>query len=473
MPNYPGLPTPSYGIMYYRTPKEGLKITLKLNFEFASKVNANFNGGNLSSDAGLLLFKEFCTVIGLEEMLKDIVANHASNIKKDHKDFDIVMQLVFQKLSGYYTDDAADDLREDPIFAEIMGKPLASQPTISRFHNEFNKEDEGVQRFQEAQLQILETVYEIEKPKEIIFDFDSTFIKTNGKQQEANYNSYYGSKGFHPLVLFDGNTGDCIKAKLRPGEVYTSDGVKEFANPVFDRYKDLYPDLDVIIRADSGFACPALYKLCEEYEYDYVIRLKSNAVLERKAEPYISELHQKMEEDDDWYSYQVIYGEFTYQAGSWEKSRRVIVKVEKKEGEMVYSTSFYVTSLDWKPEKTVKFYNQRGTMENFIKEAKNGFGLDKLSSNNFLANEIKLQIAVLAYNVNNLTRRLCFPENCQSMQMISIRPNIIKIAAKKVTSSRYTTFKMSSHAVYKDLFLEIHRNISSLRKEKEPGAKAA
>jgi len=418
-------------------------------------------------------YKEFCTVIGLEEILNDTITDQASNFMKEHKDVEIVMQLVFQKLGGYYTDDAADDLQEDPIFAEIMDKALASQPTLSRFHNEFTKEDKGVQNFRETQLQMLEAGYEIEKPQEIIFDFDSTFIEANGKQQEANYNSFYGSKGFHPLVLFEGNTGDFIKAKLRSGEVYTSDGVKDFAKPVFNRYKDLYPDLDVIIRADSGFALPALYKLCEKYEYDYVVRLKSNAVLQRKAEPYVSELHQKIEEDDDWYSHQVIYREFTYQANSWEKSRRVIIKVEKKEGEMVISTSFYVTSLDWEPEKIIKFYNQRGTMENFIKEAKDGFGLDKLSSSDFLANEVKLQIAVLAYNINNLMRRLCFPENCQSMQMISIRPDIIKIAAKKVTSSRYTTFKMSSHAVYKDLFLEIHRNIFSLKGKKEPDAKAA
>lgn len=117
----------------------------------------------------------------------------------------------------------------------------------------------------------------------MIFDLDSTHSDTYGEQESATYNSHYGTVGFHPLVAFDGITGDFLKAKLRPGNVYTSNGVVDFVKPLIQHYNVKFPEMTPFLRGDSGFAVPALYDLCEDESVYYVIRLKSNANLQRLA----------------------------------------------------------------------------------------------------------------------------------------------------------------------------------------------
>jgi len=163
------------------------------------------------------------------------------------------------------------------------------------------------------------------------------------------------------------------------------------------------------------------------------------------------------------YSERVIYGEFEYKAGSWNKSRRVIVKIKKPAGQLGYNYTFIVTSIkDRTPKEIVKFYCQRGTMENFIKEAKNGFALDKMSYTEYWANANKLQQMLLAYNLNNWLRRLCFPENNRSDRIGTVRTKLVKIAARIVKSGRYIYYKLASSCPGKELFYRIFKNIQSM-----------
>jgi hypothetical protein len=261
--------------------------------------------------------------------------------------------------------------------------------------------------------------------------------------------------------MFDGITGDLIKAKLRAGNVYTSRKAVRFIGPVFKKYSKKFRNIPLYLRADSGFAKPGIYEISEEHDILYTIRLKANAKLYDLAKPFEEKLAKKMQ--GKLHKKQVIYGQFNYKAGSWKKERKVIVKIEKPKGQLTYNYTFIVTNIkNWSARKIVRFYCQRGTMENFIKEGKNGFAFGKMSSSKYCVNANKLQQMVLAYNLNNWMRRLCFPQNNQSDRISTIRTKIIKIAGRIVKSGRYIYYKLASSCPNKKLFFKVLHNIQSL-----------
>ena len=260
--------------------------------------------------------------------------------------------------------------------------------------------------------------------------------------------------------MFNGYNGDFLKALLRSGNVYTSRDVVRFAEDVFIQHQDKYPEINKYVRADSGFAKPELYQCCERRNLQYAIRLKANSILYKKAKPLLEQLKENVINSNDGYG--VVYATFSYQAGSWMKERRVVVKIEQKPEKLIPNYTFVVTNINAKAKAVIKFYSKRGTIKNFIKESKYVFALDKLSSTDYWTNANKLQHIVLAYNIHNLMRRLCFPEEYQKDTVQTTRIKVIKIAGRKVRSGRYTYFKLSSHAVYKKLFLKIHQNIKMI-----------
>lgn len=165
---------------------------------------------------------------------------------------------------------------------------------------------------------------------------------------------------------------------------------------------------------------------------------------------------------DNIYDYKVIYGEFKYKAAKWDIERRVVVKIEKPEGQMCYNYTFVVTNMKSTPKKVIMFYSNRGTMENFIKEGKNGFAFDSMSSTDYIINANKLQLALLAYNFNNWFRRIALSKSMKSNRIETIRLKLIKIAAKIVNSSRYLTFKLCSSCPYKNEFWDTLQRINNL-----------
>jgi len=184
-------------------------------------------------------------------------------------------------------------------------------------------------------------VYAIKRPQFLLLDLDSTLLDTYGHQEGKGFNFHCRSHGYHPLVCYDGMTGDLLKIELRNGTDYSSTGVVEFMQPLLDEFLTDYPELPLLLRGDSGFAKPEIYDQCE-----------TNGVS---------------------------YGEFLYQAGSWKHPRRVVCKVEKPTDQLIHMYTFIVTNMDSAPEELIKLYCKRGSMENFIKESKNGF--DKCASN--------------------------------------------------------------------------------------------
>lgn len=239
----------------------------------------------------------------------------------------------------------------------------------------------------------------------MVIDLDSTHCDTFGKQEGSDFNNYYRTFGYHPLVAFDAVTRLFFKAQLRKGNVYTSTNVVEFLEPLL---KHLTEDLNVahiLIRGDSVFAVPALYELCEAYDVKYLIRLKASALLKRQAESVvfqnpnysINELERQFDEFDN-------------RAGSWNQKRTVVIQNERATGKILFTPMFIVINMEGIiPEIIVKMYKARELMENFIKEAKLGFFMDKTDSSSFITNEARMWLSVFSYNIIQMMKQFILP----------------------------------------------------------------
>lgn len=261
-------------------------------------------------------------------------------------------------------------------------------------------------------------------------------------------------------MCFDGLTGDLLKTQLRDGPAYSSTGVVDFMKPLLDEYFNEYPETELYLRGDSGFATPDLFKQCETNGVSYAIRLKANQNLYRSSQSATEELDELTK--DNKLDYAVIYDEFDYKAASWDYPRRVVIKVEKPTNQFNYLYTFIVTNMSMTRFQAIQFYSNRGSMENFIKECKSGFNFNSTSSRDKMVNENRLQLHVLAYNLFNWFRRLVLPKSMNTMQIDTIRLKLFKIASKVVHSARYLIFKLCSSCPYKKEFLETFENINKM-----------
>ena len=259
-----------------------MSIVNTFSLQSNRQIKINFDGGDLSSDAGLLLIKEFISKLGIERLLNRSFKTNDSAVFRYHTDRDNLLQMIYMIMAGYFEDDASDELTKDPVFKAVLEKSaLASQPTVSRF---FNRMDEDtLKQFQEISQILRKRIYSIQMPQAVILDLDSTLLAAYGKQEGRAFNFHYRSNGYHPLVCYDGITGDLIKIHLRDGAAYSCTGVTDFLQPILDEYLNDYPTIHLLLGGDSGFATPDLYKQCEENGTSYVIRLKENFIKESKS----------------------------------------------------------------------------------------------------------------------------------------------------------------------------------------------
>ena len=432
--------------------------TLKLNSN--KKIEINFDGGELSSDSGLFLMKEFLSAIGLTKILENTFRTTDMAKYRIHNDIDNLLQSLYQIFAGYFEDDRADDLRNEPVMTACLEKDaLASQPTMSRFFNRMDADT--LEQFNAILKQLRKTLYEMEgRPGTVLFDLDTTLLNAYGKQEGAAWNFHYGEEGYHPQLCYNGLTGDLIRAELRDGTDYCSKDVASFMEPVFHEFTVDYPFTNLFVRGDSGYAAPELYMACEKYGAQYAIRLKANQVLYKEAGVLDQQLYEQTREDT--VSYAVVYGDFIYQAGSWDIPRRVTVKIEKPADSMEHRFTFIVTNMTASPEFVVNFYCGRGQMENFIKECKKDFDFSAVSSSSKVVNANRLQVHVLACNLINMMRRLVFPDSLKRLRMESIRIKLIKIASRVVRHGRKIIFRLCSSNPYKQEFTQIMQNILNL-----------
>jgi Transposase DDE domain group 1 len=211
-------------------------------------------------------------------------------------------------------------------------------------------------------------------------------------------------------------------------------------------------------RGDAAFALPALYEYLEAGGYKYAIRLKANAVLQDR----IFDLLRRPVGGPPNHVRR-LYASFSYRAGSWDRKRRVVAKVEWHPGELFPRVGFIVTNLTRPPERVTLFYNQRGTAEQWIKEGKNAVKWTRVSFRSMAANAVRLQLHALAYNLSNFMRTLALPGEVESWSLTTIRERLVTIGAGVVMHARYAVFQMAEVAVSRELFGRVLALIETLR----------
>jgi hypothetical protein len=370
-------------------------------------------------------------------------------------------QSTFGRVGGYEDVNDADRLGHDPAMRWIVGghavaKQAASASQMGRFETEFLATADNIAALADLPGHWIDRVHDRRPPKKVVLDMDSSVSPTYGEQEGTAYNGHFGCTCYHPLFLFN-QMGDLERCALRSGNVHSAHGWRDVLVPVVERYKERRVRL--YFRGDAAFASPDIYEYLEAEGILYAIRLPANKVLQ---ESIAHLLRRPVGRPPN--HVRRFYASFSYQAGSWDRKRRVVAKVEWHPGELYPRVGFIVTNLKRPAERVVAFYNQRGTAEQFIKEGKNAIKWTRLSCRRFRNNAVRLQLHALAYNLANFMRTLALPKEVEHWSLTTIREKLVKIGAKVVAHGRYVTFQMAEVAVPRDLFRSILRQIDLLRR---------
>jgi hypothetical protein len=339
----------------------------------------------------------------------------------------LVRQRVFQIACGYQDQNDAATLRSDPLLKLVCGRgpaaaDLASQPTLSRLENAVDAK--ACYRLALALVHLYLQERERDgRPARIILDFDGTDDPAHGRQEGVAYHGHYQQYMYQPLLVFDGETGQLITAVLRPGTCHTSRGALAVLKRLVRYLRARWPGVRIELRADCGFAVPALYEYCEAQDICYTIGLSRNARLEALAAPLAQQVRQQRAEAGEKVR---VLAEGTYQADSWPHARRVVVKAEALDKGL--NLRFVVTTRADPPEALYAWYTQRGAHpELCIKDLKDGCFADRLSCRRFWANQFRLLLHGAAYWLLDTIRRWLARLQVPHLQLSTLRLRLLKI----------------------------------------------
>jgi len=395
-------------------------------------LEAAFDGGRLTSDGGLPWLAAADAEIGVCAE----IAAHVPEWRREARAHPLAMlicQRVYQIACGYADQNDADTLRHDPLLKVVCGRlpesdaPLASQPTFSRLENAVSARD--CYRIAQA----LGTLYLRERgsagiPTRILLDLDSTDDPTHGTQEGTHYHGYYRQHMYHPLLIFDGDTDQLITAVLRPGNAHAGAGILAVLRRIVRHLRATFPGVVIAIRADAGFALPALYDYCEAEGIELTIALLHNSRLATVASGLLAAAVQQSLVAGG--TKVRLLAETTYQAKSWSRPRRVVIKAEAQllpKGTMGTNVRFVVTSRDDDPEALYDWYTARGGTEGWIKDFKNYLKCDRLSCHRFWANQFRLFLHAAAYWLLDTLRRKLVAAGVARMTLETVRLRVVKI----------------------------------------------
>ena len=293
----------------------------------------------------------------------------------------------------------------------------------------------------------------IDSAHRVVLDMDSTEVPVYGRQEQSAYNGHFESTCYHPLLLFN-REGDCLAAKLRPGNVHSAEGWEELLLPEIERQQRR--GKDVVFRADAAFAKPEIYESLEERKVKYTIHLPANDNLKRRVVQLLTRPVGRPS-----FKPMVRYRSFFYQAASWKSARRVVAKVEFHFGELFPRVGFIVTNLSAPNRAVVRFYNKRGMAEQWIKEGEQA-SMTRLSCHRFRANEVRLWLSLIAYNLGNLWRRLALPAPIGKWSLTSLQQRVVKTGGRLIKHARYYWLLLAESHLTRRLFGTMLRRIAML-----------
>ena len=407
--------------------------THPLRFETAPlELEAAFDGGRITSDGGLLWLAQIDGELGLCEAIARYVPEWRGERSVRHSLATLVKQRVYQIACGYEDQNDAETLRKDPLLKLVLGRlpetgaDLASQPTLSRLENAPGAKD--CLRIARAlgELYVRERGRGGAPPERVLLDLDATADPAHGEQEGTFYHGYYKTRMYHPLLVFDGETNQLITALLRCGNTHASRGALAILKRIVGRLREAWPGVKIEIRADAGFAVPAVYEWCEQEGIAYTIGLISNPRLESLAECLLERARRESEEQQG--RKVRLISEAPYQAASWGRARRVIYKAEVLEKGT--NTRFVVTNRTDEPKMLYDWYVRRGEAEGWIKDFKLALKADRLSCCRFWANQFRLLLHAAAYWLLDELRRRLTAAGVRRRQFDTLRLLVVKVGGR-------------------------------------------
>lgn len=417
-------------------------------------VEANFEGGAISSDGGVMLLRQMDNKLKLSQSVAQALHDGRDPDRITHSLRDLVAQRLYGLCCGYEDLNDHDRLRHDPLIQTAVGKAgeLASSPTFSRLETAATRADCV------ALNRVLVEQYIASHPappKELVLDFDASDVPLYGGQEQAQFHGYYDRYCYLPLYVFCGQS--MLACLLRPSKI---DGAKHAAavlKLLVGRLRQAWPQVRIIVRADSGFCRQLPIRWCERNDVGYIIGLARNA-----------RLHQIVEGWERWLAYryeqsqtkQRIIREFRYQAGSWKAGRRIVTRLEY--GAQGANPRFVVTNLDHTAAELYDgLYCRRGEAENRIKEAQLDLFGTRASCQKFLANWLRLMFAALAYTLMQRLRAAALQgTELARATAATIRVKLLKIGAAIVRNSRRVRIMLASHHPLQAIFLSAARALA-------------
>ena len=381
----------------------GEKQTKPFQLSFNGLLKVDFQGSHVTSDGGLILVRELDERLGLGELIDEHLSDSRQGTNKQFTLADLLRQSVYSRLAGYEDLNDAERVSIDPTFRligsqKIWDRGAALTSTLHGFETEMLASEENLLGLMALNRELVGQAEAFDDSERVVLDMDSTESPVHGQQEGSAYNGHFESVCYHPLLLFNGH-GDCLAAKLRPGNAHSAEDWDELLLPEIERQQAA--GKQVALRGDAAFAKPEVYEASEERGVQYAIRIPANKSLELEIEDILFRPPGRPSRKP-----LVRYKSFRYQAESWSQARRIVAKVEHHQGELFPRVGFIVTSMSLPSRSVVRFYNKRGTAEQWIKEGKQATHWTRLSCHRFRANEVRLQLSVPAYNLGNLWRRL-------------------------------------------------------------------
>jgi len=434
---------------------ESPKQLFQLSFNASLKID--FQGSRVTSDAGLVLVRELDERLGFGELIQQHLTDSRRGKNTQFPFADLLRQSVYSRLAGYEDLNDAERLSQDPTFRligseKIRDRGAALTSRLQSFETEMLAEEQNFAGLAALSRALIGKAEAVDSGYRTILDMDSTEVPVYGEQEESAYNGYFESTCFHPLLLFN-EEGDCLGAKLRPGNVHSADGWEELLLPEIERQQQM--GKEVAFRGDAAFARPEVYEALEERGVKYAIRIPANDSLERDIAELLPRPVGRPSQKP-----LVEYKGFLYQAASWKTARRVVAKVEHHAGELFPRVGFIMTNLSLPSRAVVRFYNKRGTSEQWIKEGKQAVKMTRLSCHRFRSNEVWL--SVIAYNLGNLWRRLVLPKRIDKWSLTSLQQRLVKTGGRLLKHARYYWLLLAESHLTRRLFASMLRRIELL-----------